>query len=60
MRMRALKACCAALLLGLSAQAGFEGITCLDWSPAGDKLLLASQGALYLGCLLYTSPSPRD
>jgi Tol biopolymer transport system component len=47
--MRALKACCAALLLGLSAQAGFEGITCLDWSPAGDKLLLASQGALYLG-----------
>ena len=47
--MRAWRICWVALLLGVSVQAGFEGITCLDWSPAGDKLLLASAGALYLG-----------
>ncbi|MCD6128691.1 PD40 domain-containing protein [Candidatus Bipolaricaulota bacterium] len=36
-------------LVPLAATAGFENLTCLDWSPTGEYLLFAQNGGLYLG-----------
>jgi TolB protein len=37
------------ILISGVVQAGFEGVTSLDWSPAGDLFLLAANGILYAG-----------
>ena len=47
--MRGWIACAAALVLGFSAQAGFQWVTALDWSPLGELLLISAEGALWVG-----------
>ena len=38
----------------------YPGVTLHKYTKAHDRFLIIDEDAYHIGCLLYTSPSPRD